>query len=464
MVYKAKLFRYAIYTRLFVLCLGIISNILIPDHDAGVFVAPLDPESPKSATFQVTNAIFGGFLRWDAQYFQHLARNGYTYENSLAFFPLFPMIGRGIAIAVNYIYPSNLDAAITLTFILSNNLFFIWALMALYDLTRLTFNTDRFAYLTGCLFIVNPATIFFVAPYTESLFAFLTFKAIYHSTFLRKVYHCLLAIFFTTLSTLTRSNGLLNIGYIIFFLIQMALSFYSKCSIKKIATLTKFALCISTPLAFFLASQLFHYYNFCTDFPSDLPNYIVSFGRKHNFVMPGEHSKHNQTWCDSLVPLSYGYIQEKYWNVGFMRYFEFKQIPNFLLAFPVLFIMLRNIIPYLIKNRRNIFNFSLFKIIKDADYKGTKCRSDIVMACFLHATFLTVFSIFYVHIQVSTRMILSANPAFYWISAYYFKGFRIEKPLLWQNITNKKQLFLLLYSFSYIIIGTILFCNFLPWT
>ena len=35
----------------------------------------------------------------------------------------------------------------------------------------------------------------------------------------------------------------------------------------------------------------------------------------------------------------------------------------------------------------------------------------------VHATFLSLFSLLFVHVQVSTRMILSATPVPYWIAA-----------------------------------------------
>ncbi|XP_050269403.1 GPI mannosyltransferase 2-like [Quercus robur] len=51
-------------------------------------------------------------------------------------------------------------------------------------------------------------------------------------------------------------------------------------------------------------------------------------------------------WCKARVPLLYNFIQSHYWGVGFLRYFQLKLLPNFLLASPILSLAVCSIIYY----------------------------------------------------------------------------------------------------------------------
>eukprot|EP01025_Chloroclados_australasicus_P036686 TRINITY_DN37397_c0_g1_i3.p1 TRINITY_DN37397_c0_g1~~TRINITY_DN37397_c0_g1_i3.p1 ORF type:complete len:233 (-),score=-9.07 TRINITY_DN37397_c0_g1_i3:343-1041(-) len=42
-----------------------------------------------------------------------------------------------------------------------------------------------------------------------------------------------------------------------------------------------------------------------------------------------------QSWCKEYY-FPYGYVQREYWDVGFMRYYQIKKVPLFLLAAPTL--------------------------------------------------------------------------------------------------------------------------------
>ena len=159
-------------------------------------------------------------------------------------------------------------------------------------------------------------------------------------------------------------------------------------------------------------------------------------------------------WCLKTIPLSYSYIQEKYWNVGFLRYYQFKQIPNFLLALPIIILMFKTSFDYFTINMKNIFKILT---LKQSPEKRRKLKSleanEMCLVHVVHALALTLFCVFFVHIQVTTRMLLSASPLTYWsVASIETKG------------NENKTKLIKLWFYGYFTIGILLHSNFLPFT
>ena len=168
---KHKIIKTAIASRAFIWTLAVISDNLVPNHDAGVFLWTSTP-STKSVTLcdKFFSLITDGLTNWDGQYFLHIANNGYTYENTLAFFPGYPALVRIAAeilhwLQVEYGFISFITA-LKLSAILVNMALFTSAALALYDLSWRLFRDEYLAYKSVLFFCLNPASIFFSATYS----------------------------------------------------------------------------------------------------------------------------------------------------------------------------------------------------------------------------------------------------------------------------------------------------------
>lgn len=106
---RQKILWFAFSTRILLIILQAISNLIIPDHNANVFTSPEDPNLRKTNADVIVDKLLGGMKRWDAQYFIHIAQFGYTYENCLAFFPLFPLLVRYFAYGLNSVFGTVLN-------------------------------------------------------------------------------------------------------------------------------------------------------------------------------------------------------------------------------------------------------------------------------------------------------------------------------------------------------------------
>lgn len=214
--------RLCLLSRLGITLLGFISNALIPDHNADAYRHSLLSQYKPKSLSNLDHAILRfteAFTRWDAQYFLAIAHeNRYLSDQMLAFFPFFPGLIRNVAFALQYLLSWAFQVKLTLlcSILLSAHLVNLFAFLLsgwfLYQLTLYMSNCKRTSRRVVQFFAFNPASIFFTAYYTESLYSCCTFGALYFLYTFQKV--AVSAVLFA-LSVHTRSNGTYHSLYLL---------------------------------------------------------------------------------------------------------------------------------------------------------------------------------------------------------------------------------------------------------
>jgi len=401
-----------------------LGNILIEDHKADAFDPPR-----VGKKHELIELFLNGFRRWDGIHFLNIATYGYIFEHSAAFFPLFPfsisLFTRLIFLSDYYYY--NNESIFLLSASLLNFIYFNIANCYLFKLTLILFNDNNtFALLTSFLFALNPGNIFFSASYSESLYSMLTFSALYY---LHKN-QIFISYFLFFLSCLTRSNGILNSGFIIYFLIKNHfLNTKISCAnlfnqfiiqFKSIRLISAIILTVLFMFSAFFSYQYYIYLKFCTfindnqEKTSQIPIEFINYAKLNDYNIL--FASKSIDWCKNKVPLSYSHIQATYWNVGFLKYWKIKQIPNFLLVLPLFYVCIHGLICFF-KSMDSSMLFNLFGLInnntKIKKIKNFKNNTNLYPFA-VHCIFLLISGIFFMHVQVSTRFVCSSNPFIYW--------------------------------------------------
>ncbi|XP_063605922.1 GPI mannosyltransferase 2-like [Penaeus indicus] len=506
-----KVRNFAIYTRLVTLLLQVISNLIIPDHQADAFVSPQDPEVKSTWGDEIVQFLLGGLVRWDAQYFLHIAQYGYTHENTLAFFPLFPLAVRYLAhvVGIPLQFVCSYHSILLISAVLLNFYLFIKTAAVFHRLSLVVLKNEILAYRAALLFCINPASIFFTAPYSEGLFAFLTFSALLTN---ERRSTSVAALPFG-LASAGRSNGLVNIGFILYRKLLDCSNYYYK--IRNATTESgQLSLLIVVILTFnytliplfigcflvvlpFVIFQTWCYFTYChkDGTSSTLAPHLEMYVRAnflHSPVM-GEAE-----WCDNTPPIAYSYVQDKYWEVGLLRYYEVRQVPNFMLALPVVMIVICHAALYMVDNPQVCWGLGIPQPVGDKPSSRRKqaltwpeegINSWRVFVYTAHSLSLCAFCVLCIHVQVTTRLLCSSCPVVYWFAAHMLT----DQPKNVNEKPSKKNMivhaetpanlnsfyqvsllsefpktfwgqFIISYFLLYSLVGVVLYSNFLPWT
>ena len=123
----------------------------------------------------------------------------------------------------------------------------------------------------------------------------------------------------------------------------------------------------------------------------------------------------------------YAAVQRQYWNVGAFRYFQIKQIPNFLLATPIIIISFFTFYYFssrLLRDARNKITGN-YAVLKQGEkrsiwstlslcfYVCLSCLQSPLSSHLLHLLAVTMLGIIVAHIQIVTRLICSSCPVIY---------------------------------------------------
>eukprot|EP00794_Sanderia_malayensis_P016572 gene16572-18257_t len=367
----------------------------------------------------VLNSL-SGFGNWDSVFFLHVSYFGYEYEQFMAFFPLLPALLSKIADFVSVISYSLLGrlASMYLVSCLMNIAIFSLAASFLHKLTC-NAKGPTIGNIAVLLFCTNPANVFNMATYTESLYVCLQLMAMYYLESSNCPSRYLKAGVLFSLGSFTRSNGILSAGFLLCMAVRDVLQLLIKVDkstnswkLKEtiviqrvIGVILASGIGVVLTLASFVLFQMYGYALYCLKSAS-----ITTEDKDH--------------WCQKTIPFSYNYVQNFYWNVGPFQYYEVKQIPNFFLAFPTILLSYSAVWSYFAANGGTAGLIEYLCTEDQAenrlshqgnDAKAYQTARVFPYAC--HLAFLVTFGLVNIHVQVLTRMIFSSTPFIYWFAA-----------------------------------------------
>ncbi|KAJ5138675.1 uncharacterized protein N7515_003523 [Penicillium bovifimosum] len=371
------------------------------------------------------------FARWDSIYFLNIAQKGYLFEQEWAFgwgyTKLLSLFVSGIRLSGGNDGP----ASTAMVGVVLSHVAHYLSVLALYRLSsnifgHATAHQHLICFLSAALHIISPAGAFLSAPYGESIVSFLNITGFYlysssliaernGATRLRDVRVLTSAVLFAV-ATMVRSNGVLS-GFL----------FAYDATVLGWKTLTRGpTLHTSVRLAVIV-------FGGCIVGSGMVIPQILAY---RMYCMSEGDAR---PWCKWALPSIYGWVQEHYWNVGFLRYWTVSNIPLFLLAAPMLAIICRS---------------SLWAL--QSPSSSSTSPGSMLTRLAVPQGLLAVMAFVGYHVQIINR-ISSGYPLWYW----YLVTSAVD--LSSSSLKQSRTLAVAVYSMvGYALIQGVLFGSFLP--
>ncbi|GKY90473.1 hypothetical protein MPSEU_000021100 [Mayamaea pseudoterrestris] len=451
-------------------------------------------------------------------------------EQAHAFLPFYPAVIEAVTAVLmlllpDAILPATCEQTLTLAALIVNTICFLFATKSLFQITLELLESHEQSYhkkvdgdsschldkteaihwatRTTLLFIINPANVFFSAAYSESLFcAFVFWGSAAH---LLQAHAAVLLLARTCwfFAACIRSNGVLYFGYM--FLVDMGAALRRRSTWLVFKGILFLLLCLRLTLQM---HNLRGTANHCF-VNTNIGNVHPLLGQLLFNVSPLEEAAPERPdWCSHAMEVRgsviawpfdlYTHVQRKYWNVGFLRYFALKQLPNFLLAAPIIMIATFGVASWIkmswtrFKRRksqrhygsalprhgfvRQVVDWAVSSLIAfetsrmlgpsnagfdDSSPANVLVGSHQLLGHYAVLCAATLLGLFVAHVQITTRLLCSTCPALYWcmtvlVSATNDQGNYKQKWWIGEAVLG--------YCLLYNLLGIIMHPNWLPWT
>lgn len=365
------------------------------------------------------------FASWDGGYFMSIALKGYVFEQEHAFFPLYPLLVRTFADTL--LYPMSgllsLPARCLISGVLISNGCHFISVLTMYDISLHIFDDGYFSFLSAAFLLLVPAQAVMSAVYSESLFTCLCLLglcAFYGRLRVR-------AALAWCMASATRSNGVFMSGFLVYEYLHKIRHISSHKAFVRFIQLV--ILCMVSWTGFLA---------------------VLRFGQ-HLYCDAGNP----RPWCHATLPNIYAFVQAHYWKVGFLKYYRPSQIPNFILATPMVIFSLVGIYTYM----RTDWAWSLSAglVHRELSVKKRPYYARELLPHIYLWGFMLAYTVLVVHVQIITRLFMFM-PIVSWYHAhlYYMAGGHSQAKCI-----SRRRLHLGIIG-TYICVTSILFFCYYP--